>query len=168
MSKEKAVLQILSNARYLDPDLPYVQVDGRIAVEQDGDTFREQTVGRIVATVVAGTPQQLTGLEAVCATYVAQKMFSGEKLKLETQVVEVILKCFLHGLQQNPPYFLPPVYTLISGLLKPEDTPEEYRNGMEALYANLPEKRKEARIRAAKLTDDLRLAREAHLQQLAK
>lgn len=154
---------IINNVRHLDPDLPFVHPDGLISIEQEGDTFRLQTVGRLVAFVVAGTKQQLSGLEAACAFYISRQLYAGERLKLDKEVVEVIVKCLDHGLENG--YFLPPVHAVVSWLVRPEDIPDAYRGALESLYEEMPGKRKEARGRIATLTAQLSEAKAQAAQQ---
>ena len=139
-------LKIVGEARYLDPLLPCIQVDGQISLEEFEGGFREQTVGRLIAGVVAAVKQPLNGLEAACATYIAQKMYAGEQVKLDKEVSAVIMKCFDHGLSEG--FFPAPVHTLISWLVQPEEIKRpEYAEMMETLYQDLDEKRREAKAR---------------------
>ena len=157
MKPKSNPLKIVGEARYLDPSLPCIQVDGKIGIEQIDGVFKEQTVGRLIANVICAPKQPLSGLEAACATYIAQKMYAGEELKLEKQISEVIIKCFDFGLSQG--FFQAPIYALISWLVQPEEIEERYREAMSKMYDTLDEKRREAKGRASKLNDEIRQAK---------
>lgn len=128
--------------RYLDAKLPLIMPNGEISISIQGKTAQVETIGMIIATALSTIPQEFTGLEAVCATYIAQKMYVKEKLVLTPEIEEVILKCFNSLLEKG--MIIAPAHAVICWLVRPESIPENYQDAFVMLYADVEKKQKEA------------------------
>ena len=150
-NKRNPEVRSIGQVRSLDPALPMVRPDGAISLESiEGGKFQIETIGKLVAIVLSSADQGMTPLEAVCCTYIAQQLYAGKEVKLTPDIAEAIIKAFTKKLDQG--LLQPHAHAIITWIVRPEDDSlNNYREALDALYDGLEAKKKAAGKKIAEL-----------------